>query len=206
MTTETRFDGSSIQINECAACGHLNRPGTLVCDVCGTNLITGESAAITRYLEDEADDPSVGVGDVTVSDGKTLDVGKPSKTVRTGTSIFDANTVLRIYIEGVETPLLLRLVEGQQLVLGRRDTGGASVDVDFTTYGGYQRGISRKHATLELHNRRLEICDLNSSNGTFLNGVLLEAHLPQQLRDGDQIRLGHLKLHVVFQHKIERRA
>lgn len=59
-----------------------------------------------------------------------------------------------------------------------------------------QRGVSRRHAQLMAHGQYLEVRDLDSKNGTFINGERIELG---QLRDGDQIGLGpvHLSLQVV---------
>ena len=56
--------------------------------------------------------------------------------------------------------------------------------------------VSRHHCSLFLHEDRLWVQDLNSRNGTFVNDS--EALRPQQLRDGDQLRLGSLAFHVVL--------
>lgn len=48
--------------------------------------------------------------------------------------------------------------------------------------------ISRRHATITFSNRRHLIEDLNSTNGTFVNGRRISTPVP--LRDGDIIDLG----------------
>jgi len=40
------------------------------------------------------------------------------------------------------------------------------------------------------------VVDLDSTNGTFLNGMRIMPHQPRILRDGDEIRLGLLKIIV----------
>jgi pSer/pThr/pTyr-binding forkhead associated (FHA) protein len=45
----------------------------------------------------------------------------------------------------------------------------------------------------------LELFDLGSSNGTFLNGVRLTAHKAYVIHDGDEIRFGQMALRVYFQ-------
>ena len=54
--------------------------------------------------------------------------------------------------------------------------------------------ISRYHAEVEWNGRGVTICDLNSSNHTFINEIQVEAQL---LRDGDTIRLGK----VIFKYQ-----
>ncbi len=54
--------------------------------------------------------------------------------------------------------------------------------------------ISRLHAKLINSPSGFFICDLNSTNGTFLNGGLLEAEQMFQLKTNDQINLGEISL------------
>lgn len=116
-----------------------------------------------------------------------------------GTSVFDASMLLCITIEAGRTPLVLRLPQQRALVFGRDDPETKErPDIDLIPYGGYNMGISRRHAALELVGKRLSIRDLRSSNGTFLNDVRLDAYEPHQLRDGDTVRLGNLSLSVAF--------
>ncbi|MBN1266384.1 MAG: FHA domain-containing protein [Anaerolineales bacterium] len=50
--------------------------------------------------------------------------------------------------------------------------------------------ISRNHAHLILDGSRLELIDLGSTNGTFLNSELLEKNQTAVLEAGDEIRFG----------------
>ncbi|SDB40049.1 Trypsin-like peptidase domain-containing protein [Pseudobutyrivibrio sp. YE44] len=51
--------------------------------------------------------------------------------------------------------------------------------------------ISRQHAIITVNANGASIADNHSKNGTFLNGVMLVAGQPQELRDGDEIRLSN---------------
>jgi eukaryotic-like serine/threonine-protein kinase len=48
--------------------------------------------------------------------------------------------------------------------------------------------VSRRHARLSFHNGQWYLEDLNSSNGSFVNGVRI--YRPAPLMDGDELRLG----------------
>jgi pSer/pThr/pTyr-binding forkhead associated (FHA) protein len=115
-----------------------------------------------------------------------------------GSDIFSQGTVLRIEIEGAE-PLLLK--PKQETVFGRRyPATGTMPDVDLTPFAGYRMGVSRKHALIRQDEvDRLDLWDLGSSNGTFLNGTRLNANRPYKIRDGDEIRFGQMVMHVYFQ-------
>src|SRR5947208_1173128 len=48
--------------------------------------------------------------------------------------------------------------------------------------------VSRSHAVIRRNSGSIEITDLDSSNGTFVNGVAVRERV---LEGGDQIRIGH---------------
>lgn len=60
--------------------------------------------------------------------------------------------------------------------------------------------VSRRHFALRQSNKKLEICDLNSSNGTWLNGKKLEPFQWQSIQLGEQIDLGSVKCSVEIRH------
>jgi len=52
------------------------------------------------------------------------------------------------------------------------------------------QGVSRYHAEIRHNGSSLEIIDLGSTNGTFVNGQQLTAHIPRQLSRDSKICLG----------------
>jgi pSer/pThr/pTyr-binding forkhead associated (FHA) protein len=48
--------------------------------------------------------------------------------------------------------------------------------------------VSREHARIEIEGSQCRITDLNSSNGTYINGRRLSGST--ELKDGDEIKLG----------------
>ncbi len=112
--------------------------------------------------------------------------------------VIEGELTLRIEAQGSATPLLVNVLA--ETVIGRRDPTTSSVpEVDLTPYGGYQMGISRRHAAIRLLNKRLDVVDLGSRNGTYLNGERLKPHQPIALLDGDELRLGKIMLQIYFQ-------
>lgn len=89
----------------------------------------------------------------------------------------------------------------RSLVLGRAGENKMP-DVDFQPHGADVRGVSRQHLSLrydpQLHN--LTVMDLNSSNGSFINGQRLYQNESHILRNGDELRLGKMVIDVNFQH------
>ncbi len=52
--------------------------------------------------------------------------------------------------------------------------------------------VSRVHARLELDHEQIAIVDLNSTNGTFVNGERLQPGSPRRLHAGDLINFGQV--------------
>lgn len=56
-----------------------------------------------------------------------------------------------------------------------------------------EQSISRMHARFSRMGSQIYITDLNSTNGTFRNGMRLEPNASELIEPGDEIRLGKLK-------------
>lgn len=107
---------------------------------------------------------------------------------------------LRIEIEGAPTPVIVQVKD--EVIIGRRDpTANIAPAVDLTAHGGYQMGISRHHARLNIQDQRLILTDLGSRNGTYLNGTKLESQSSSPINNGDEIRLGKIVMRVYLQTK-----
>lgn len=117
-------------------------------------------------------------------------------------SVFTDTMTLRMQIEGYdENPIVVHFSrQCLSVVIGRMDDPAFPVDVDLNDYDGYEHGVSRRHAVINLNiqDRSLEISDLDSSNGTYLNSEKLVAWEHRQLHDGDKLRLSRLVMHVYF--------
>ena len=110
------------------------------------------------------------------------------------------------YYFGPNDTLILKLGE-QSLAVPRLTTlhlgRGHHVEgpsIDFTPFDGTEMGVSRRHAQIFYASDHdcLEVMDLGSSNGTFINGYFLDPLQRYKLYDGDVINLGSLKLEVKF--------
>lgn len=85
-------------------------------------------------------------------------------------------------------------------ILGRRsdDTPNDITLIDLNRFQGYRLGVSRQHARVTYENGRYFLEDLNSSNGTWLNGNRLQPYQPQALHRGDHVQLGELMMFVYY--------
>lgn len=64
--------------------------------------------------------------------------------------------------------------------------------------GAYEHGVSRQHCSLRRDGSHLVITDLNSTNGTYLNGERLIPWQDYNVADGARIILGSLHVTVYF--------
>jgi pSer/pThr/pTyr-binding forkhead associated (FHA) protein len=88
-----------------------------------------------------------------------------------------------------------------RIVLGRGDPVASFYpDLDLSPYGGQEGGVSRRHAAIvqDEESKALYIEDLNSTNGTRINGFSLEARRRYRLRDGDELEFGHVRMILRF--------
>ena len=80
----------------------------------------------------------------------------------------------------------LRVLNGESVVIGKK---GEDADLVID-----EKEISRMHARVFLKDEDYYIEDLNSTNGTFKNGVRLKPYEQKKLSKGDEIRLATKKL------------
>jgi hypothetical protein len=74
-----------------------------------------------------------------------------------------------------------------RITLGRAESSDIQVD---------DIKASRLHAEIRLSGQGLEIIDLGSTNGTYVNGKRIPAHEPYALQAGDKITIGKIKFLV----------
>jgi hypothetical protein len=166
---------------KCPVCQAEHPENTLFCDECGSYLQGGNqketdplAAAEVTWMEREE----------TSEVPEEEEVASP---VSLKLSIPDSG-------RDVELPLT------KEVNIGRLDPASASFpDIDLTSDGGLEKGVSRRHAKITRRGSEVFIEDLGSINGTFLNRKKLTPYLPQVLKSGDELQLGKLILRVNFQ-------
>ncbi len=84
-----------------------------------------------------------------------------------------------------------------QAIIGRADPVSESFpDIDLTPYGGLEQGVGRRHVRLYIDQGTLYIDDLQSTNGTFVNGTKLIPGTPRALQASDDVRLGNMPIRI----------
>jgi NAD(P)H-dependent FMN reductase len=99
----------------------------------------------------------------------------------------------RLVITGAPIPL----PQKQEMLIGRAKPGVTPVpDIDLAVHGGDQAGVSRHHARMSRGLGGWMLEDLNSTNGTFINGKQVLPGQQVSVHTGDVIRFGTLM--VIF--------
>jgi hypothetical protein len=107
------------------------------------------------------------------------------------TSLAPAQLIVRA------TGATLPLPAGQQAVIGRGDAvSNFFPEIDLTTHGALEGGVGRRHLRLFVQGGQLMAEDLDSVNGSALNGQKLVPHQPRPLNSGDVLTLGRVALEV----------
>lgn len=86
--------------------------------------------------------------------------------------------------DGAASPFTFRILPGNIKTVGR------AARADFVVDAGL---VSRIHCRLTAGAAELEVVDLGSTNGTFVNGARVERG---SLRDGDRLGVGRVELLV----------
>ena len=156
----------------CAHCGTTNREGELICVSCG--MLLAEQATVTQRLP------------------------LPTSGLLTR-NIEISGTYILLTLQMGEHVYEIPAAEGTSVLLGRNNTAltPASVSVlDLVEVGGVGLGVSRRHALIRIDHSAFFVMDLDSTNGTFLNGRRLQPRNQHLLVSGDVLRLGALEVRV----------
>jgi len=160
---------------KCPRCNQPNPDTNLFCSRCG------------EMLDPFQKTPKIEVGDLRVNH-PLWGNARISSRHRLVLRLINSTKQIRITLE-----------ENVPVTLGRADPLVDIIpDLDLNRYNGLAMGVSRRHASLVMQDNTVQITDLNSTNGTFLNGKRLIPQRPSILRDGDEIRLGDLRMLAMF--------
>ena len=81
--------------------------------------------------------------------------------------------------------------------IGRLDpASNVFPELDLTHDGPTAKAISRRHAVILKQEDKVIVEDVDSVNGTFINGKKLKPYVPAELKDGDTLQLGTLLVMV----------
>jgi response regulator RpfG family c-di-GMP phosphodiesterase len=101
-----------------------------------------------------------------------------------------------VFAAGSKEPMVLTI--NQPLTLGRSVSQDLQSHVDLTRNNAVDNGVSRVHARLFFEMGKFYVEDMNSVNGTYVNGEPLQPGDKTHLNSADELRLGRLRLYVYF--------
>ena len=167
-------------MTKCQACQHQNKGDSVICAKCGDMLPTRPDLTFIPNTSALEHDHTTTV----------LDMSRP------GTATFTAEMELHLKFESDSVTVPVK----NTLFLGRDTTKiGITSSIDLTPFGAYLEGVSRLHAEIRVSSENyLEIMDLHSTNGTYLNGKYLKPLYSYRLHDGDEIRISNLALTIHY--------
>lgn len=159
---------------KCPVCENENRPGIINCINCGSDLYTVLLELVST----------------TELQGRNR-LAKMHQTM-------PSSRPLVLYIRNSPEPIAIP--RSGQVVFGRKNGTAESqaVDIDLGEFNGEDLGVSRVHARLDASVNPPTITDLDSFNGTFINGQQLNPHSTYGLQSSDEIRLGRVVMRLFY--------
>lgn len=191
----------------CSSCQHKEMVGALFCSQCGTQLIlvgnqkaTSPSAPVKPAEMPISAEAKVISNSRPFVEGRTdfqeILAGQPKSDLPTYPS---ASVDASISLSLLDTGDILPLVGHEEITLGRASEGQSIIpDVDLGPHRAYDYGVSRLHATLRSRDGQIQVIDLGSANGTWVNGQKIPAYTPTRLVHGDLLVLGRFKIQVMI--------
>jgi hypothetical protein len=86
-----------------------------------------------------------------------------------------------------------------RVVIGRSEINKMEgLNIDLTPFGARVMGVSRRHAAVYRLKNSLFIEDLDSVNGSYVNGQRITPGQPHLLHNGDELRFGNLRCSIEF--------
>lgn len=164
----------------CPNCGNQEMPGALYCKECGTPFTVVSRDPTVTIPSGLADQLRVERADTFVQE-------VPPTPGDASLSLFLIETGEVIQLEGLAEYTLGRSAEDQPIL----------PDVDLGPYHAYEYGVSRLHASIKLGQPHALLTDLDSPNGTELNGQKLSPHKPYPISHGDIFSLGKMKIQLL---------
>ncbi len=105
-------------------------------------------------------------------------------------------TVAVLVSGAVERPFTVTVKK--PVSFGRGNYGKPTTHVDLSRYGAGDKGVSRMHMRLSHNDGDFYVEDLDSVNGTYVNGVRLRGSEKKQIESGTELRLGQLGMYIYF--------
>ncbi len=189
----------------CPACGREQRPGSLFCDACGVYLAAGCAAELAPQPAAARQPAAVPQPAATLEPAAApapagMREHEPApQVVERPAEAPPASGERLLRVTVLASGRTVDLPAKAELLVGRADPAkGILPDLDLAGDGGLDAGVSRAHCKIYRQRAGTFIEDLASDNGTFLRGQRLLAGVPYALREGDEVRVGHVQLRITL--------
>jgi hypothetical protein len=168
--------------NICPVCKTRNAPEAVLCEHCGARLVDSGSDREhrTKTTDMQALTPEM-IEEWVLNNTKEAVV---------------PDSGVAFYVDGHSMPAYID-PEGE-FVLGRKAGTSSDLLLDLAPFGGYSLGVSRQHILVRRTVDAYEVLDLGSVNGTWLNEERLVPHQPYRLPSGSHLRLGRMRILVLY--------
>lgn len=167
----------------CPNCNNDELVGALFCSECGNQLAFTDGVPTTTFKSS-----SIQLADT------HQEILEQSAVPPTPVMPGKAGTSLNIMSSGD----ILSLKDPSEVTLGRVNEGQPIIpDIDLAPYKAFESGVSRMHATIQLKDKQMMVIDLESANGTRINGQKISPKIPYPVKHGDILTLGRLKIQVL---------
>lgn len=116
--------------------------------------------------------------------------GKSDETINSyGTTVLKGEFIPSISLIGIDTPEAIHMViDKNNFIIGHKD--------DADGYIGFNTSVSRNHCKIINQNGKNYIVDLNSANGTWLNGKRIISEKELEITPGDRIKVSNVEFLV----------
>ena len=163
----------------CPNCNHNNMTGAMFCTECGAAL-SGADALTTQTIKADKLNESL----------------RNKQDLPTPPPVSIKNWVT---LHLLDTGQVLPLAERSEFTIGRISEGQPIMpDIDLSPYQAYANGVSRLHAVIKREASHIFLMDLDSANGTYINGKRLNPNVEHTLKNGDVVALGKLKIQILL--------
>ncbi len=105
----------------------------------------------------------------------------------------ERSSPMRVVLKLEDSNQVISVPVTERLLIGRGDEN-TEPEINLDPFDSGKFGVSRQHAVFTYDGNALFVEDLNSTNGTRINGFRIDAGRPYRLHNGDELEFGRLRL------------
>lgn len=136
-----------------------------------------------------------------LDESEMLEAGRQFQDRKFGTTgrLGKSREVLLLIDSGIRR---ISLRNDTSFLLGRFSKSSPSGNyIDLSPFGAQERGVSRIHAQIHMDDDILYVTDMDSTNGTYLDGIKIQPHQAEKLRQGSELLLARMHIQILYKTK-----